>query len=667
MLKSATKIRTVTAVGLITLAFSLFYPVDMAKFEAQSPTMYDQNGELIHIERNQFDCWMLQAQTIDPQFKELLLSFEDRAFYLHPGVNPFSLARALWQAVIAGKVISGGSTLTMQVARLLNPGKRTVWRKLIEIHTALRLTSQFSKETILKIYLTLAPYGGNISGIRAASLYYFGKEPNALPLSYQAMLVAIPQAPSNLRPDRFIAKANIAKNKVLQRLSSYKDWFNWTPFYNGEPGGESRQTMVIKEALSEVCTIKTTQFIKLAPHGFIAQLHGKIKPNCLDKAHQMAITGFICDFVQKLPTPMNAAAIVYSLKTKQILVYIGSAGGTNRMAGNDMALAKRSPGSLLKPFIYGLAMERGHLNPNTIVTDKPINLKGYQPENFDMQFSGELTVEEALQQSLNTPVIQVLNQIGPGYFFDWLKQHPIAMQFPKNHQKRPGLAVGLGGLGISLHDLVLLYSLLANGKLLSLPAQTWVSHTLAQTTMPDLSCQNPGIAYKTGTSYGFRDAWSIGYDNNHVVGIWVGRADGTPCIGYHGRQIAAPLMMQIFNYLGVTPITCRTSNETLNQHFNQQLRFQSLEKSEFKITMPKAKTTVCAPENGEVYLQTNGNDSTLWYVNGIYLGESKAGEGAYCWKPSNAGFYQITAVNGNNMVANCQVQITWEPFTDSRE
>ncbi len=645
MLELGTKIRTVTAVGLITLALNLFYPVDLAKFVAQSPTMYDRNGELIHIERNSFDCWMLQAQTLDPQFKELLLNFEDRAFYLHPGVNPFALLRALWQAVGYGKVVSGGSTLTMQVARLLSPGQRTVWRKLVEIHTALRLTSQFSKETILKIYLTLAPYGGNISGIRAASLYYFGKEPHCLPLSYQAMLVAIPQAPSNLRPDRFIARANLAKNKVLQRLS--------------HPNSQ------VKESLQEVCMIKTTPFIKLAPHGFIAQQHGKIPLNCLDKAHQMAVTHLVSDFVRKLPTPMNAAAIVYHLKTNELMVYVGSVGGTNRMAGNDMCLASRSPGSLLKPFIYGLAMEKGYLNPQTIVTDKPINLKGYQPENFDMQFSGELTVEEALQQSLNTPVIQVLNQIGPGYFFDWLTQHPITMHFPKNHQKRPGLAVGLGGLGMSLHDLVQLYGLLANGKLLTQPSQTWVSHTLAQTPMPDLCHQNPGIAYKTGTSYGFRDAWSIGYDNNHVVGIWVGRADGTPCTGYHGRQIAAPLMMQIFNYLGVTPIVFPSSTARADQHTNQPLRFQSSEKTEFKITMPKTNTTVCAPENGGIYLQTNATEATLWYVNGSYLGEAKAGDEAYYWKPPQVGFYQITAVNHKNAVANCQLQITREPSSQN--
>ena len=257
----ATKTKTVTALGLIIFALSMFWPVDITKYKQQSPTMYDQNGELIHIERNKFDCWMLEIEDIDPHFKDLLLNFEDSSFYFHPGVNPFSIIRAMWQAICNGRIISGGSTLTMQVARLLNPRPRTIWRKIIEIHTALRLTCQFNKDTILKIYLTIAPYGSNINGIRAASLYYFGKEPHCLPLSYKAMLVAIPQAPSILRPDRFIKKANIAKNKILQRLSN--------------------KNAAVTEALSENCTVSPTTFIKLAPHAFIAEKHGKIKKNPL--------------------------------------------------------------------------------------------------------------------------------------------------------------------------------------------------------------------------------------------------------------------------------------------------------------------------------------------------------------------------------------------------
>ena len=359
---------------------------------------------------------------------------------------------------------------------------------------------------------------------------------------------------------------------------------------------------------------------------------------------------------------MNASCIVYSLKTQQTIAYVGSVGVTNRLSGNDMCQAKRSPGSLLKPFIYGLGIERGLINPHTIMTDQPINLKGYRPENFDMQFNGELSIEEALQQSLNTPVIQVLNQIGPGYFFDWLKQYPIIMQFSRDNVKRPGLAIGLGGIGIGLYDLVQLYALLAEGKLLNNIAQIWVTQTLAQTPMPDQLIKNPGIAYKTGTSYGFRDAWSIGYDKDHVVGIWVGRADGTPCPGYHGRQIAAPLMMQIFNYLGITPISIDCAQ---TQKASQQLRFQNLEESDLKITMPKTNTTVCVPENGEVFLSTNKNGPILWYVNGKYLGESRKSESTYTWKSINSGFYEITAICNDNKVATCNVQITQEPFVDS--
>lgn len=624
----ATKRRLVIGVAVTAFACSLFWPVDLAKYNDESPTLYDRNGELIHIERNAHDRWVLKVQTVDVRFKELLLNFEDKWFYVHPGVNPFAVARALVQAVIHKKILSGGSTITMQVARLLSPGPRTLWKKCCEVHTALRLTTQYSKESVLKMYLTLAPYGGNIHGIRAASLHYFGKEPNFLPLSYKAMLVAIPQSPSRLRPDRFIEKANNAKNKVLQRMGSSPD---------------------IKEALGELCQINITPFIKLAPHAFRLKV-----PILLDKSYQEAIATFAFDYVEKLPAPMSAACVVYDLKADQILVYIGGVGGACRMDGNDMCRAIRSPGSLLKPFIYGLAMERGYINPQTLITDKPINLKGYMPENFDMVFCGDMTIEEALQQSLNTPVIQVLDQIGPGYFFDWLKQKQVAIHFPAHNNKRPGLAIGLGGVGMSLFELVCLYGKLAKGTLLNKPSQVWVTQTLALTPMPDQRIKNPGIAYKTGTSYGFRDAWSIGYDNQYVVGIWVGRADGTPCPGYHGRQIAAPLMMQVFNYLGANPILISEQNSSSQQ----RLRFQTHEKQDFLISMPKKSTTLCVPVDEVVYLQTNSSDIVLWYVNGTYLGESKT---AYSWTPANAGFYQITAMNTKNSIDTCNVEIRREP------
>ena len=234
------------------------------------------------------------------------------------------------------------------------------------------------------------------------------------------------------------------------------------------------------------------------------------------------------------------------------------------------------------------------------------------------------------------------------------------MQFQRNNKKRPGLAIGLGGIGINLKDLVQLYALLAKGKLFKQHAQIWLTHTLAQTPMPDQRFQNPGIAYKTGTSYGFRDAWSIGYDANYVVGIWVGKADGTPCPGYHGRQIAAPLMMQVFDYLKVTPIQLPEQTESPTH----KLRFKNIEEKNFKITMPKNNTIVCVPENGEIFLSTNEEGPILWYVNGDYLGKSPKDISTFSWKPTNTGFYNITATNTKNETANCNMQIVQEISTD---
>lgn len=630
------KQRIAIACFIFLLALSIFWPVDLSKFHQESPTMHDRHGELLHIERNVHDCWVLKAQKIDPDFKQLLLNFEDKWFYWHPGVNPLALIRASFQALTQGKIISGGSTLTMQVARLLNPGPRTLWKKLLEMHTAIRLTAQYSKDDILKIYLTLAPYGGNIHGIRAASLYYFGKEPEFLPISYKAMLVAIPQSPSYLRPDRFIDRANEAKNKVLNRVSTKNHQVN--------------------EALLEVCKITVTPFIKFAPHAF--RLKDSLKRiNTLDKSFQQAITNLVTDYSQKLPLPMTAACIVYNYKTNEIIAYVGSVGGHMRMDGNDMCQAVRSPGSLLKPFIYGLALERGLINPQTVITDKPINLKGYMPENFDMQFCGDLTIEEALQQSLNTPVIQVLEKIGPGYFFDWLKLHNVAMHFNSHMKKRPGLAIGLGGIGMSFETIVKLYGVMAKGDLFNKSSCTWIHRTLAQTAMPDQRFKNPGIAYKTGTSYGFRDAWSIGYDGQYVVGIWIGRADGMPCAGYHGRQIAAPLMIQIFKFLGIKPLLFEDSLETQTVGILKSFRFQALQKDVFHISVPKKSAVLCVPMGEYVYLQTSSNGLVHWYVNGAYIGESNT---THTWKPAKEGYFQITAVNSNHETDTCDVQVKHE-------
>lgn len=613
---------------------SLFIPVNVERISQESQFLNDRDGNLLHIERTKFDTWQLNTSELDPIITNLLIDFEDRYFYIHPGVNPFALLRASYQVIKHRKIISGGSTITMQLARLLNPSPRTITRKIYEIWTALRITFQYSKVDVLKMYFSLAPYGGNINGIRAASLYYFGKEVGQLPLNYKATLVALPQSPSLLRPDKYKDKAKIAKNKVLQRCKP-----NYLiPEY------------AIQEAMSEDCSIKPQSFIKCAPHAFEYSKKNPLKH--IDKTMQQNVSGIILNYVEKLPNFMNAACIVYNYHKDETLVYIGSVGSEQRFVWNNMCQAIRSPGSLLKPYVFGLAMHLGYLNPNTWITDKPINIRGYSPENFDMAFFGKMRIEEALQQSLNTPVVQILNQIGPGYFFDWLKTQPIKLFMPNSLNKRPDLAVCLGGVGMCLNDLVRLSALMASGKLFKPQTNQWLQNTLMTSIMPDNRHTNPGIAFKTGTSYGYRDSWAVGYDNDHVVGIWVGRADGTPCVGFSGRTTAVPLMLKVFEQIGINSlkISPDLQNENLNLHFAEQQNF------DFKITMPKDNTVIAAIDNQPIFLNTNSHDLVKWYVNGKYIGESK---NTLEWRPQGIGFYKITAENEKKEISTALVEIIY--------
>lgn len=623
-------------ITFLLLLLSLFWPVDVSRIKQESPYLNDRSGELLHIERTKFDTWQINVSELDPVLTKLLIDFEDRYFYIHPGVNPLALLRATYQAVKNRKIISGGSTITMQLARLLKPEKRTVARKFYEIWTAFRLTAQYSKADILKMYFSLAPYGGNINGIRAASLYYFGKEVSNLPLNYKALLIALPQSPSLLRPDKFESKAQLAKNKVLGRCRVDK----------------LVSQQMIAEALTETFQIKTHKFIKIAPHAFEYSKTTPLKH--LDKNLQESIALVMNQYVEKLPQFMNAACIVCNYRTNEILVYIGGVGTQQRFVWNNMCQAIRSPGSLLKPFIFGLAMHNGVLNPNTWINDQPINIKGYSPENFDMNFLGEMRIEEALQQSLNTPVVQVLNKIGPGYFFDWLKAQPIKLFMPKTSSKKADLAVGLGGVGVCLNDLVLLYASLASGKLFKDQTTKWLNSTLSMSVMPDNRPNNPGNAFKTGTSYGFRDSWAIGYDDNHVIGIWVGRADGTPCTGFSGRLVAVPLMLKVFEQVGIQPLktTLETENTDNNLHFEEQQNF------DFKITMPKENTKVLAENNKPIFLNTNNHNSVKWYVNGKYIGENKE---VMQWQPSSCGFYKITAENKQGEAISINIEVVFNP------
>lgn len=497
---------------------------------------------------------------VDQGFLKILIAYEDKRFHHHAGVDPWAMLRAVGQAAVNGKVISGGSTLTMQVARLLEDSGTGHWRgKLRQIRLALALERRLSKDQILTLYLTHAPYGGNLEGLRAATLAWLGKEPKRLTPAEAALLVAIPQSPEARRPDRNHAAAQAARARVLTRMQK-----------SGHlTAGEARA------ALSEPVPSHRLAFPALAPH----LSDRAVAANPLAGRHRLTLDALLQQSLEKLsenalrglPEDLSVAMVVADHRTGEMLASVGSAGykaGDARQGFVDMTRAVRSPGSTLKPLVYAMAFDRGLAHPQTLINDRPVAFGSYAPQNFDGQFRGELPVSEALRQSLNIPVVLLLDQIGPAHLMDALRRAGVDARLPGD---QAGLAVALGGVGVTLQDLVQLYAMLAQGgqarplywntdaqadqphaQIVSRSAAWQIADILAGLTPPN-GAPVGRVAYKTGTSYGHRDAWAIGFDGAHVVGVWIGRADGTPVPGAFGGDLAAPVLFEAFQRLKPAP------------------------------------------------------------------------------------------------------------------
>ena len=526
-----------------------------------SHVVLDRDGKLLRAYATSEGRWRLPAteKDVDPRFLKLLFAYEDKRFYEHDGVDLLALGRAAFQLITEGHIVSGGSTLTMQVARLLEPREhRSIDAKLRQITRALELEHALSKQQILALYLTLAPYGGNLEGIRAASLSYFGKEPRKLTLAEAALLVALPQSPELRRPDRYPDAARAARDRVLDRAAA--------------AGVVPRDE--VAHAKKAAVPHERKSLPVLAPHAadqvVAAEPDKRIHRLTIDAALQKTLQDLARERAHAVGPKISVAILAVDNETGEVRARIGSADYFDeRRAGQvDMTQALRSPGSTLKPFIYGLAFEDGLLHPETLIDDKPVRYGNYTPENFDLTFQGTVTVRRALQMSLNVPAIAVLGKVGVSRLSARLTQTGAALVLPKG--EAPGLAMGLGGVGIKLNDLVMLYTGLARqGAALPLreretatapsarrlldPVAAWyVGNILIGAPPPDNAI--PGrIAFKTGTSYGYRDAWAVGYDGRMTIGVWVGQADGAPVPGLFGRGSAAPILFDAFSRTGSAP------------------------------------------------------------------------------------------------------------------
>ena len=499
--------------------------------------------------------WRLNTSIadVDPAYLEMLIAYEDKRFYSHNGVDLIALTRALGQALWNGRVVSGGSTLTMQVARLLENSGTGAWRgKIRQIRVALALERQLTKEQILTLYLNHAPFGGNIEGVRAATRAWFGKPAHRLTPDEAALLIALPQSPEARRPDRAPDAAFIARNRVLDRM-----------FGAGVLSAEA----VSAARHSPVPTARAEfplHAAHLADRVVGADPVVRVHQLTLDTDLQLALEELAATAVQGRSDDLNIAIVVADHTTGQVLAHIGSAAYSDESAGGfvDLTRAVRSPGSTLKPLVYGLAFDLSLAHPETLIDDRPTAFGTYAPQNFDGVFRGTLRVREALQLSLNIPVIQLTEAMGPAVLMTGLRQAGVEPVLPGGS---PGLAVALGGVGVTLEDLVALYASFPNGgravelsvtgrgaqgaQVMGATAAWHVGNILSGIN-PPAGATRLGLAYKTGTSYGYRDAWAVGFDGRYVAGVWMGRADGTPVPGAFGGELAAPILFDVFARLG---------------------------------------------------------------------------------------------------------------------
>ena len=504
--------------------------------------------------------WRYPVQTgeVSPYYLDALLTYEDRWFYQHPGVNPLALGRAVWQNLSGGRVLSGGSTLSMQVARLLDPHERTLPGKLRQLWRTAQLEWHLSKDQILTLYLNRAPFGGTLQGVAAASWAYLGKSPQQLTRSEAALLAVLPQAPSRLRPDRHPERAQAARDKVLRRQAEYQVW----------------PQAAVDEALEEPLLLAPRLEPSLAPL-LARRLNRPHSPplirTTLDASLQRRLEDLLLGWRARLPEHTSAAIIVVETETMAVRAYLGSVdiNDARRFGHVDMINALRSPGSTLKPFLYGMAMDAGLIHSESLLQDVPRRYGDYRPGNFSMGFSGPVSASSALALSLNLPAVQLLEAYGPKRFAADLRNGGLPLSLPALAE--PNLALILGGAGSRLEDVVSGYSALARGgnsanlrlqpqdelverRMLS-PGSAWIiRRILSGQARPDRDpsaelVQRPSLAWKTGTSYGFRDALAIGVGPRYLIGVWIGRPDGTPVPGQFGLASAAPLMLQVHDVL----------------------------------------------------------------------------------------------------------------------
>jgi penicillin-binding protein 1C len=645
---------SVGALLALVLALDRALPPDLSRLRAAGTEVLDREGRTLAVLPAPSGTWRLATTTADvpPALVDLLIAAEDRRFRHHPGIDPAALARAAWQWARAGHVVSGGSTLTMQAARLLEPRPRTLRSKAIELLRALQLEARFSKDEILGIWLTLAPMGGSLEGARAGSLAWFGRPASQLDPAEAALLVAIPRRPEALRPDRHPAAARTARDELLLVRAA---------------GGAGLSAEDLAQAVAAPVPRARRPMPGQAPH--LARELARAAPGTriattLDLALQRGLEGVAATALQDLPPRASVAMLVADLRTREVRALVGGAWQDPARAGAlDLTRAVRSPGSAAKPALYALAFEAGLAAPETLVADLPRRFGDYAPENFDGGFAGRITLADALRRSLNLPAVALLSELGPLRFAATLKAAGAPVRLPPGHN--PALPLALGGFGTTLREMLLLYAALGDGgRAAPLVFLRGLSPTRATSAFtPRAAAQvagiltNPfpgggpaGIGWKTGTSWGGRDAWAFGIDRRHVVGIWVGRPDGTALPGATGAGLALPLLARVFAQLPAAP------REPLPPAGAALATAPALATDRLRLTFPPPGA-VLDPDGPHVTLRATGGRRPLTFlVNGTPLPAAAAKREA-AWIPAGPGFYRVTVIDAEGSSARAEIRV----------